>query len=329
MNLQRIPRRLAVPAAPKASGCATAPRMLPFRPLNQHRNLSSSPVKQKQVGPPSGKDEVKPRNPLLEAYLKKKPTDNTAFGMPKRGDLAKGSVFDTDAAAQADSQLDKTDQKDRNARAMAMALDPDPEGRQLWERKMVMREIRRRGRLTKVQILKRTERESLSKSPFFKTSLKKLGALARQIAGKTVDEALVQMRFSKKKAAQHVRAHLEYARDVAMVRRGMGLGQKEEEGGPAEIQLKDGKRHKVPDKTKIYVDQAWVGRGEYVPELEFRARGRVNVLMKPYTSISVLLKEEATRVRQSEERKEKEDKRKPWLQLPDRNVSAQHQYPLW
>lgn len=154
---------------------------------------------------------------------------------------------------------------------------------------MVINDIRRRGHKTKAQIIKQTERESLSKSPMLKTSTKKLGMLARQIAGKTVDDALEQMRFSKKGAAQSVRRHLEYARDEAMVRRGMAAGSKKDENGmrqerPVEIELKDGRRRHIDDRTKMYIDQAWVGRGPYEMELELRARGKTNVLRKPWTS---------------------------------------------
>lgn len=45
--------------------------------------------------------------------------------------------------------------------------------------------------------------------------------------------------------------------------------------------------------------------------------------------ITFLLKEERTRVREYEERKAREEKKKPFLQLPNRPVTAQHQYPLW
>ena len=166
--------------------------------------------------------------------------------------------------------------------------------------------IRRGSRLTKPEILKRTERESLQRSHFFKTSLKKLGPLANQIAGKTVDEAIVQMRFSKKKAAKEVLEHLQHAKNVAMVRHRMGLGERVDaktplgvpittdeaskirEGGdgPVVIETKEGKRKLLDDKSEIYIDQAWVGRGPYDLEPEFRARGRVNMLRKPYTSTS-------------------------------------------
>ena len=150
---------------------------------------------------------------------------------------------------------------------------------------MLIREVRRRGRLSRTQKLKRTERECLSKSHFIKTSVKKLGPLARQIAGKSVEDAIVQMQFSKKKAAKSVREHLEHARNEAIVRRGMGLG--EVDGGkeePVQIETKDGRRRTVTDRTGMYIDEAWVGRGPYGREPEYRARGRVNILRPPVTS---------------------------------------------
>jgi ribosomal protein L22 len=152
---------------------------------------------------------------------------------------------------------------------------------------MVIRQIRKRGRLTKAQQLKRTERESLTKSSLFRTSTKKLGMLARQIAGKPIEDAIVQMRFSKKLVAQEVRSHLEYARDSAIVRRGLGLGKAEDRTGePVQIQLKNGSRKFVNDRTGIYIDQAWVNRGKYGRSPEFRARGKMNILYHPHTSKS-------------------------------------------
>lgn len=150
-----------------------------------------------------------------------------------------------------------------------------------------------------VKIL-RTERFSVSKSELFKTSVKKLGPLARQIAGKPIEDAIVQMRFSKKKAAAEVKKHLEFARDEAIVRRGMGLGlvnlQEVGEGEEGEekteaqatmkpivFEDKNGKRRTVTNTTSIYVDQAWVGRGKYGREPEFRAKGKVNMLRPPTT----------------------------------------------
>ena len=171
----------------------------------------------------------------------------------------------------------------------------------------MIREIKARGRINKTVKLARTERSHLSKSAFFKTSVKKLFPLANQITGKPLSEAMVQMRFSKKKAAQDVLRHLEYARDQAVVIRGMGLGeaQRQAEGRdkvdsqPAEeaqepkreeerltIEDKNGKRRTITDRSAMYVDEAWVGRGPYGEALDHRARGQVNRLRLPYTSKS-------------------------------------------
>ena len=71
--------------------------------------------------------------------------------------------------------------------------------------------------------MEKSEREVQLRSPLIKTSRKKLQPLARQIAGKKLSEAMVQMRFSKKRAAVEVLRHLEYARNRANLG-GMGLG---------------------------------------------------------------------------------------------------------
>lgn len=193
---------------------------------------------------------------------------------------------------------------------MAAALDPTPFIRQRWERKMTIRGIRSRDRMTKTVKIARTERSSLSKSHMLKTSVKKLGPLARQIAGKSIEDAIVQMRFSKKKAASDVRKLLEYARDEAIVKRGMGLGQvkladevkqegelldsseklgggvAEQPGKEAMIMVEDrkGRRRTVTDRTSIYIDEAWVGRGKYGSEPDYRARGQVYLMRPPLTS---------------------------------------------
>lgn len=223
---------------------------------------------------------------------------------PELGDLAPSSIFDDSSTSKAATQLeaapDAPSKPLRNRSIMAAALDPTPHTRKRWERKMVIREIRGRHRMSKTVHIARTERTSLSKSPMFKTSVKKLGPLARQIAGKPIEDAILQMRFSKKKAAKEVKRHLEYARNEAIVMRGMGLGgvkaiedgkeaKREVEIPEAEkkvivVQDKKGKRRIITDSTNIYIDQAWVGRGKYGQEPEYRAFGRTNVLRPPTTS---------------------------------------------
>jgi ribosomal protein L22 len=217
--------------------------------------------------------------------------------VPERGNVAENSIFEEDAEEER-FRIDDEDSQDapksdlpliqeRNTAFMQNILDPNPKQRALWERKVVVKQVKTRGRLTKKQLLARTERESLTKSQWLKTSTKKLGMLARQIAGKPIEEAIVQMRFSKKRVAQDLRKHLEYSRDMAVVNRGMGLGKIEgTQGEPIEIELKDGKRKKITDRTGIYVDQAWVGRGPHGTEIDYRARGQAHTMRNPFTSKS-------------------------------------------
>lgn len=239
-------------------------------------------------------------NKSVDDFLKKKPK-REAQVVPQRGNVSEDSIFEDaerdeaefeDEDEQTPRQAQQTDAsplQGRNSGYMQTILDPDPKSRVRWERRVVVKQVKRRGRLTKKELLKRTERESLTKSQWLKTSTKKLGMLARQIAGKPIEDAIVQMRFSKKRVAQDLKKHLEYSRDMAIVNRGMGLGKVEgTQGEPIEIELKDGKRKKITDRTGIYVDQAWVGRGPHGTEYDYRARGQANMMKNPFTSKSLL-----------------------------------------
>lgn len=188
---------------------------------------------------------------------------------------------------------------------LARAVDPDPRSRVRWERKMVIRQVQRAtnpySREPRAERIARTERVLTSKSPFLPTSVKKLVKLAHQIQGKTVADALVQMRYSKKKMAQEVRYQLELARDLAITERGMGLGaaaaanangenkadgtQQPKQQKPIEIRTKDGKWLKIDDPTRLYVAEAWVNRGPWRGmEIDYRARGRASFKKRPSTS---------------------------------------------
>jgi ribosomal protein L22 len=210
----------------------------------------------------------------------------------------------------------------QNKHLMDMTLDPDKKARLRLERKLVISGVKRHGRMTKAQKIARTERESVYKSHLLPTSTKKLQKVVNQIAGKTISEALVQLRFSKKKVARDVIKGLEIAQNEAIAARGMGLSgeqaaverwtkqrtaqdfgkpkdiwdyktsaaEKGETGSkPAffkdtTIELKDGKKKLVRDPSEIYIDQAWVGPGESWKTPEFRARGAINMLKHRTTS---------------------------------------------
>jgi len=300
-----------------------------------------------------GKKKSNSGNPVLDEFLKKTPDKNNPT--IQRGDLASSSIFDDsnlegttpDAPKAGKSKTGEIEVHGdkRSAYRMATVLDPRPRARERWQRKMVIRQMKRGGRLNKEDFIARTERSSATRSPNFKTSVKKLNPLARQIAGKTLDEAITQMRFSKKKVAREVLEHLELARDEAIVSRGMGLGgvvpsgeseQDKAEVLPAfearDIFLKDGKRHHVADPSKMYIDQAFVGRGPFGKLPDYRARGQMYMIRTPWTHLTVKLKEEATRVREWEEREEKRKRarlNKVWVPLPDRPIQGQRQWYSW
>ncbi|GAM85782.1 hypothetical protein ANO11243_037900 [Dothideomycetidae sp. 11243] len=290
----------------------------------------------------------KAENPFLADLLSRKAKDSRTpaqQGQMPKGDLSAGSLFSTeqdlkskdDYTYEIDPESETRIQgQKRNLEDLAVALDPQPRKREDWQRRQVIKLLRHKERLTDDQFQKMTEREVTVHSPNFKTSVKKLGPLARQIQGKSVEEAIVQMRFSKKKIAQEVRRHLEYARDKAIVSKGMGLGEKLEDGtaskGSVEIQKKDGSRYTVTDPSKIYIDQAWVGRGTYGKLPDYRARSRVNIIHTPWTHLALKLKEEGTLVREWEDREAKRQRKranKVWVPLPDRPLQGQHQYYTW
>ncbi|KAG9239668.1 putative 54S ribosomal protein L22, mitochondrial [Amylocarpus encephaloides] len=271
-----------------------------------------------------------PTNAIASDFLKKKATQPQYVP----GDLGQRSIFNDEEAG--GTKPRKREDTPFDALALEQhyrkpVLDPNPETREKWERKMVVRMIKKRGHLSRKQLLKQQERELLAKSHYFKTSVKKLVPLAKQITGKTVEEAIVQMRFSVKKAAKEVKEHLEHAKNEAIVSRGMALGKfnSEDPAKPIWIQTKDGKALKVDDPTKLYIQQAWVGRGGYKTSLDIRARGRAYIMKHPTTAITVVLKEEKTRIREHEERQEKLRNRKTWVHLPNRPITAQRQYYSW
>ncbi len=301
---------------------------------------------------------------------------------PQQGSLADNSLFadqqtpilrhsgtgaSTDVVSDQPTSRDPAALEFRQPGHLAAALNPRPKARSMWQRRMVIRSMRQRGRLSKKVKLARTERSLLAKSHFFKTSMKKLAPLARQIAGKPIDEAILQMRFSKKKVARDVREHLIQAKNEAIVARGMGLGHLEKpdslsnpesslstsfstsisnsppnEPNPTPTTISQPKTlpgTTVPlnpalrPPTEIYISQAWINRGPYERKPDHRAFGRIYIMRPPNTGISVLLKEEKTRAREAAEKETKRIRRRMgknmWTQLPDRKVTRQGQYLLW
>ncbi|KAL7270268.1 39S ribosomal protein L22, mitochondrial [Rhizina undulata] len=290
MNVRMATRWLARPVIPSSS---TTPASTLIAQQVRHRSWFGF-----GGGSKDSLESTTRQLPITELLKQSPKTSNNAI-IPslKRGSLAPSSIFGDETADISEGATGAPPPESRYFR--------DPERKNWgWPRKADLREHRRRGRLTRTEKLKQLEKEHQAKSHFFKTSMKKLAPLARQITGKSLEDAIVQMRFSPKKAARDVLGHLHHAKNEAIVRRRM-------------------------DPAEIYISQAWVGKGTYDKDLNHRARGRVDILNKPHTSITVILKEEVTRKRLAQEAAAKKAAAKPWIQLPSKPIYGQRQYYQW
>ncbi|KAH9918213.1 ribosomal protein L22 [Epithele typhae] len=107
----------------------------------------------------------------------------------------------------------------------------------------------------------------------FKISHRKLNMLGRQISGKPLDHAIVQMRFSEKRASNRIKSMLAVAKDHAI-------------------------RYKGMDESKLVVSQAWVNKGPKLKRLDIRGRGRVGIKHHPSARMKVIVKEGPTKEEQ-------------------------------
>ncbi|KAJ3498289.1 hypothetical protein NLG97_g1242 [Lecanicillium saksenae] len=270
-------------------------------------------------------DDPKKRQQFLDRNMNAK-IENNIF----QDEIETSAAADKKAAQGGPRSHDSGEQKTREN--MAMVVDPDPLGRMRWQRRKVMQMVRKNGRLTKEQKIMRTERQLVHQSPFLSTSVKKLMMLSRQISGKSVDDAITQMAWSKKKMAAEVKYYLEEARDLAIAQRGMGLGKVNGElyDSPKKIQTREGNWVEVTDPSRMYIAQSWVGRGKWRGKsLDPKGRGRTGIIHHPATSLTIMLKEERTRVREHEEREAKKASKGPWIHLPNRSVHGQRPYYSW
>ncbi|KAI0407750.1 ribosomal protein L22/L17 [Xylaria palmicola] len=326
-----LPARQAAIAA-RASIARPSAHLQYLLPRTQRRNAWFSGFKWKS------KDVSPTATPLAKELTKREKEQKLAERLASRTQGA--TIFDEElkgADGQAQPRQPKTPTPSPLAYSkmkehMERALDPDPRWRVRYQRKKVMQMVRAGGKLSREERIKLAEKELTSDSELIPTSTKKLVHLSHQIVGKTVDEAITQMRYSKKKMAREVKFQLEEARDTAIAARGMGLGPGDGAAKPAKrtILTKDGKKVEVDDATRLYVDQSWVTKGPYRRmRIQYHARSRMSRMMGSTSRIHLVLKEEKTRVRQHDERVAKEAKKAPWVHLPNRPVTAQRPYYCW
>ncbi|ORX38671.1 ribosomal protein L22/L17 [Kockovaella imperatae] len=110
----------------------------------------------------------------------------------------------------------------------------------------------------------------------------KLNNLANQIAGLPVDEAIIQMQHSSKKAARWIKKELEAGKDIAIHERGL-------------------------KRSLLQVSEAWVQKAKFGPKkIDIKGRGRYGIKIRPFSRLRFTLTEGMT-PRQKEEIKFQKD----------------------
>ena len=100
-----------------------------------------------------------------------------------------------------------------------------------------------------------------------RTSPYKLNLEAKSIRGKKVDDALSYLEFSKKRISNTVKDTLESA-------------------------IANAENNHALDIDKLYVDEAFVGKNMVMKRWRARARGRAAKILKPFSQLTIVLKEQ-------------------------------------
>ncbi|TQS73521.1 50S ribosomal protein L22 [Rhodobacteraceae bacterium] len=110
------------------------------------------------------------------------------------------------------------------------------------------------------------DNEALAKSKMLRTSPQKLNLVAAMIRGKKVDKALADLTFSKKRISADVKKCLQSA--IANAENNHGL-----------------------DVDELVVAEAWVGKNLVMKRGRPRARGRFGKIMKPFSELTIKVRQ--------------------------------------
>lgn len=123
-------------------------------------------------------------------------------------------------------------------------------------------------------------REFWVRSGLFRVSAQKLNMLGRQITSLTLPSAILQMRFSQKRAAKEVHSVLLQAQARIKM-----------EGKIISTSADKDKDKKltavVDDPNKFVVQQAVIGKGSYLKRIDIKGRGRHGVIWRPHAFIRI------------------------------------------
>ena len=110
------------------------------------------------------------------------------------------------------------------------------------------------------------EDEARAVSGFIRTSPRKLNLVAASIRGKAADKALAQLTFEKRRVSNDVKKVLEAA-------------------------IANAENNHQLDVDRLFVKEAFVGKTLVMKRFRPRARGRIGRIQKPFSNITVVVKE--------------------------------------
>jgi len=110
------------------------------------------------------------------------------------------------------------------------------------------------------------DNEARAYSKFMRTSPQKLNLIAQMIRGKAADRAVADLTFSKRRIAREVRKVLQSA-------------------------IANAENNHQLDVDRLYVKEATVGKTFVVKRFRPRARGRAGRIIKPFSNLTVVVRE--------------------------------------
>src|SRR5215510_594496 len=122
------------------------------------------------------------------------------------------------------------------------------------------------GKAKRNRILSDSEAQAIARN--LRVSPRKLNLLAQMIRGKKVEVALADLEFSRKRIAEDVRKCVMSA--VANAENNHGL-----------------------DVNDLIVKEAYVGKNLVLTRFHARGRGRMSAIQKPFSQLTVIVKERA------------------------------------
>ena len=111
-----------------------------------------------------------------------------------------------------------------------------------------------------------SDSQAMAKARMLRISPQKLNLVAQSIRGMKVEKALASLSFSRKRIAQDVKKVLESA-------------------------IANAENNHDLDIDSLVVDRAFVGKNIVMKRWRARARGRVGRIQKPFSEITIIVKE--------------------------------------